>query len=203
MTLTRCFSGIAQSQYWSQQLLVGKGCRTLVRGTARRTQRRDVSFLADPSCRASDRSRTSASQSHASPSLSRGPTSSSSSPGWWRRSWPTSATATSTVRSCGRARRGRRNRQKRSRSSRSSWSSSRSSWKGLVQANMASGASSLAVPPSTFRTNHPRHIARRLTKRKYLRAELGEGTLALMRTVKRALDPLNLLNPGKVLFDED
>ncbi|GAA5966520.1 hypothetical protein JCM8115_002704 [Rhodotorula mucilaginosa] len=42
-----------------------------------------------------------------------------------------------------------------------------------------------------------------LTKRKYLRAELGEGTLALMRTVKRALDPLNLLNPGKVLFDED
>ncbi|BGP00240.1 putative D-lactate dehydrogenase [cytochrome] 1, mitochondrial (putative) [Rhodotorula toruloides] len=39
-----------------------------------------------------------------------------------------------------------------------------------------------------------------LTKRKYLRAELGEGTLALMRTVKRALDPLNLLNPDKVLF---
>ncbi|GAA5867323.1 hypothetical protein JCM3774_003546 [Rhodotorula dairenensis] len=42
-----------------------------------------------------------------------------------------------------------------------------------------------------------------LTKRKYLQAELGDGTLALMRTVKRALDPLNLLNPGKVLFDED
>ncbi|GAA5848237.1 hypothetical protein JCM9279_000986 [Rhodotorula babjevae] len=39
-----------------------------------------------------------------------------------------------------------------------------------------------------------------LTKRKYLRAELGEGTVALMRTVKRALDPLNLLNPDKVLF---
>lgn len=42
-----------------------------------------------------------------------------------------------------------------------------------------------------------------LTKRKHLQAELGDGTLALMRTVKRALDPLNLLNPGKVLFDED
>lgn len=41
-----------------------------------------------------------------------------------------------------------------------------------------------------------------LTKRKYLRDELGEGTLALMRTVKRALDPLNLLNPDKVLFPE-
>ncbi|BGP49008.1 D-lactate ferricytochrome c oxidoreductase [Rhodotorula kratochvilovae] len=41
-----------------------------------------------------------------------------------------------------------------------------------------------------------------LTKRKYLRAELGEGTLALMRTVKRALDPLGLLNPDKVLFPE-
>lgn len=42
--------------------------------------------------------------------------------------------------------------------------------------------------------------ARRLTKRKYLRAELGESTVALMRTVKRALDPLGLLNPDKVLF---
>lgn len=42
----------------------------------------------------------------------------------------------------------------------------------------------------------------RLTKRKYLRRELGDGTLALMRTVKRALDPLGLLNPDKVLFPE-
>ncbi|TNY19410.1 FAD linked oxidase [Rhodotorula diobovata] len=41
-----------------------------------------------------------------------------------------------------------------------------------------------------------------LTKRKYLRRELGDGTLALMRTVKRALDPLGLLNPDKVLFPE-
>ncbi|GJN91223.1 hypothetical protein Rhopal_004241-T1 [Rhodotorula paludigena] len=41
-----------------------------------------------------------------------------------------------------------------------------------------------------------------LTKRKYLKAELGDSTLALMRTVKRALDPLNLLNPDKVLFPE-
>ncbi|BGP56170.1 D-lactate ferricytochrome c oxidoreductase [Rhodotorula sphaerocarpa] len=42
-----------------------------------------------------------------------------------------------------------------------------------------------------------------VTKRKYLRAELGEGTLGLLRTVKRALDPYNLLNPGKVLLDEE
>ena len=67
---------------------------------------------------------------------------------------------------------------------------------------MASGGSSFEIR-TLFRANQPRHIVRRLTKRKYLRAELGEGTLALMRTVKRALDPLNLLNPGKVIFDED
>ena len=45
-------------------------------------------------------------------------------------------------------------------------------------------------------------MSSRLTKRKYLRRELGDGTLALMRTVKRALDPLGLLNPDKVLFPE-
>ncbi|GAA6009336.1 hypothetical protein JCM10207_004354 [Rhodosporidiobolus poonsookiae] len=41
-----------------------------------------------------------------------------------------------------------------------------------------------------------------LMKRKYLKDELGEGTLRLMRTVKTALDPLNLLNPDKILFPE-
>jgi D-lactate dehydrogenase (cytochrome) len=37
-------------------------------------------------------------------------------------------------------------------------------------------------------------------KKKYLEAELGAPALDLMRTLKRALDPHNLMNPGKV-FD--
>jgi D-lactate dehydrogenase (cytochrome) len=41
-----------------------------------------------------------------------------------------------------------------------------------------------------------------LTKRGYLKRELGEGTLRVMRRIKREMDPLNLLNPGKILFDE-
>ncbi|KAI8376133.1 uncharacterized protein BYT42DRAFT_573531 [Radiomyces spectabilis] len=36
-------------------------------------------------------------------------------------------------------------------------------------------------------------------KKEYLPAELGEGTVELMRTVKRAIDPKNIMNPGKVL----
>lgn len=35
-------------------------------------------------------------------------------------------------------------------------------------------------------------------KREYLYEELGEGTVELMRSVKRTLDPLGLFNPGKV-----
>ncbi|KAF8330640.1 FAD-linked oxidase-like protein [Amanita rubescens] len=35
-------------------------------------------------------------------------------------------------------------------------------------------------------------------KRKYLVEELGEGTVHLMKTVKKAIDPLGLFNPGKV-----
>ncbi|KAG6333829.1 hypothetical protein ID866_5261 [Astraeus odoratus] len=35
-------------------------------------------------------------------------------------------------------------------------------------------------------------------KTEYLVEELGEGTVELMKTVKRAVDPLNLFNPGKV-----
>ncbi len=34
-------------------------------------------------------------------------------------------------------------------------------------------------------------------KAKYLRAELGDG-LAVMRCIKQALDPLNIMNPGKI-----
>jgi glycolate oxidase len=37
-----------------------------------------------------------------------------------------------------------------------------------------------------------------LAKRDFLRAQLGDGTHALLRQVKRALDPGNLLNPGKI-----
>ncbi|KAF9455910.1 D-lactate dehydrogenase cytochrome oxidoreductase [Collybia nuda] len=38
-------------------------------------------------------------------------------------------------------------------------------------------------------------------KKEYLVNELGEGTVELMRMVKRAIDPHNLLNPGKASFD--
>ena len=39
-----------------------------------------------------------------------------------------------------------------------------------------------------------------LGKKKYLVEELGEGSVELLRTIKAALDPLNLFNPGKVSF---
>jgi FAD linked oxidases, C-terminal domain len=35
-------------------------------------------------------------------------------------------------------------------------------------------------------------------KKQYLNEELGEGTVNLMKLVKRAIDPLGLFNPGKV-----
>lgn len=37
-----------------------------------------------------------------------------------------------------------------------------------------------------------------LGKKKFLVEELGEGTVELMRTVKKVIDPDNLFNPGKV-----
>lgn len=36
-------------------------------------------------------------------------------------------------------------------------------------------------------------------KKEYLVPELGEGSVEVMRTVKRALDPHNILNPGKII----
>lgn len=35
-------------------------------------------------------------------------------------------------------------------------------------------------------------------KREYLYSELGEGTVELMRSIKKTIDPLGLFNPGKV-----
>ncbi len=35
-------------------------------------------------------------------------------------------------------------------------------------------------------------------KKEYLSDELGEDTVELMRTVKAAIDPLNIMNPTKV-----
>lgn len=32
----------------------------------------------------------------------------------------------------------------------------------------------------------------------YLRKELGDGTLGVMKTLKKALDPRGIMNPGKV-----
>lgn len=36
-------------------------------------------------------------------------------------------------------------------------------------------------------------------KKEYLIPELGEGSVELMKTIKRALDPKNILNPGKII----
>jgi len=39
-------------------------------------------------------------------------------------------------------------------------------------------------------------------KKEYLYEELGSGTVELMKTIKRAVDPLNLFNPGKLYPDD-
>ncbi|KAG6840832.1 hypothetical protein C0991_004055 [Blastosporella zonata] len=40
-------------------------------------------------------------------------------------------------------------------------------------------------------------------KKVYLVEELGQGTVELMKTVKRAIDPLGLFNPGKLYPDDE
>ncbi|KAI0315833.1 FAD-binding domain-containing protein [Amylostereum chailletii] len=40
-------------------------------------------------------------------------------------------------------------------------------------------------------------------KREYLNAELGEGTVKLMKAIKDTLDPLGLFNPGKLYPDDE
>ena len=37
-------------------------------------------------------------------------------------------------------------------------------------------------------------------KKEYLVDELGPDTVALMRSVKKTIDPLNIMNPSKVIF---
>ena len=37
-----------------------------------------------------------------------------------------------------------------------------------------------------------------LHKMDFLIAEAGAGAVAMMRSIKQALDPLNILNPGKI-----
>jgi glycolate oxidase len=39
-----------------------------------------------------------------------------------------------------------------------------------------------------------------LAKKKFLRQQLGDASYALLKSIKRTLDPDNLLNPGKI-FD--
>ena len=40
-------------------------------------------------------------------------------------------------------------------------------------------------------------------KMKYLQEEHGSGALEVMRSIKRALDPGNILNPGKIVRLDD
>ena len=42
-----------------------------------------------------------------------------------------------------------------------------------------------------------------LHKMAFLRSEAGEGAVAMMRSIKRALDPHNILNPGKIFSNQD
>jgi len=41
-----------------------------------------------------------------------------------------------------------------------------------------------------------------LGKKEYLSEELGASTVELMKTIKKAVDPLNIMNPGKLYPDE-
>jgi D-lactate dehydrogenase (cytochrome) len=35
----------------------------------------------------------------------------------------------------------------------------------------------------------------------FLISETGSGTVSMMRTIKQALDPKNIMNPGKIFLD--
>jgi glycolate oxidase len=40
-----------------------------------------------------------------------------------------------------------------------------------------------------------------LLKKQFMELDLGAGTLALMRAIKTAVDPLGIMNPGKIFPD--
>jgi D-lactate dehydrogenase (cytochrome) len=39
-------------------------------------------------------------------------------------------------------------------------------------------------------------------KKSYLTKELGNSTIDLMRTIKKAVDPNGIMNPGKIIPDK-
>lgn len=41
-----------------------------------------------------------------------------------------------------------------------------------------------------------------ISKAKHMELELGAATIGCMKTIKNALDPRNILNPGKIFFDQ-
>jgi hypothetical protein len=58
-----------------------------------------------------------------------------------------------------------------------------------------------------LKTDHPELYFRRtgtgehgvgVGKKQFLVDELGDGTIELMKTIKKVIDPYNLFNPGKV-----
>lgn len=73
------------------------------------------------------------------------------------------------------------------------WSIAPSRWMGPVSVPYASSILSLSL----FSSGTGEHGVG-VGKTEYLVEELGEDTVELMKTVKNAIDPLNLFNPGKV-----
>ena len=52
---------------------------------------------------------------------------------------------------------------------------------------------------TTFFLVHEKEIRNTTGGKPYLRMELGDDAVGLMSDIKRALDPHNLMNPGKVV----
>lgn len=72
----------------------------------------------------------------------------------------------------------------------------------LVPPEVAALASSLCQLANSLEGGVAGEHGIGINKRKYLEQELGRPTLDLMRRIKNELDPLGLLNPGKVLFED-
>ena len=72
------------------------------------------------------------------------------------------------------------------------WCAERSHWTGRVSDVFVQQD---LIPTSTLGTGeHGVGVG----KKQFLVDELGDGTVELMRTIKKAIDPHNLFNPGKV-----